>query len=312
MNEADVEGLPQRGSSLQADVDYYLSYLSAERGLSRNTVDAYRRDLVLYLHYLESRGISDIGEVTPTDVEGFPIWLGDDEGRATASIARAVSTIRGWHTFVVYEERAPSNPSEDIKPPKRAAHLPEFLTIAQVNDLIEAVSSDDPTAIRDRALIELLYSTGARVSEAVGLAIDDIDESNLVRLRGKGGKERLVPLGSYARDAIDAYLVRVRPLWAAQGKAGPALFVGERGAVLSRQNAWLILQRAAEKVALGVEISPHTLRHTFATHLIQAGADVRVVQELLGHASVTTTQLYTHVTIESLREVYITSHPRAR
>lgn len=294
------------------DVTYYLGYLEAERGLARNTVDSYRRDLHLYLAYLESRGIVDAAAVTFEVVADFPVWLGEAGSRAVTSIARAVTVVRGWHAFLVAEGRTPINPAEKVKPPKRPIHLPEFLSIDQVNALIDAVSGDDPASIRDRALIELLYGTGARISEAVGLAVDDIDETNFVRLRGKGSKERIVPIGSYARDAIDAYLVRVRPLWAAKGKAGAQLFLGERGVPLSRQSAWGILHRAAERAHLGVDISPHTLRHSFATHLIQAGADVRVVQELLGHASVTTTQLYTHVTIDSLREVYVTAHPRAR
>lgn len=220
--------------------------------------------------------------------------------------------MRGWHEFLVREGRSATSPADRVTPPKRPQHLPTFLTIDQVTALLDAVSGDDPVQLRDRALIELLYGTGARISEAVALAVDDIDETELVRLRGKGGKERLVPLGSYARAAIDAYLVRVRPRWSAHGRAGATLFLGERGAPLSRQNAWLILRRAAERAHIDIQISPHTLRHSFATHLIQAGADVRVVQELLGHASVTTTQIYTHVTIDSLREVYLTAHPRAR
>lgn len=292
--------------------DFYLRYLAAERGLSANTIQAYRRDLSAYADYLEENGFADAAAVAREQVEGFAVWLGTS-GRATSSVARAMSTVRGWHRFLASEGIASDDAAHGVKPPKRPARLPEFLSIAQVDALIAAVSEDDPVALRDRALLEFLYGTGARVGEAVGLAVDDLDEERgLVRLRGKGDKERLVPIGRYARTAVDAYLIRVRPNWARSGGGGPALFLGERGKPLSRQSAWLIVRRAAAQAGITAEISPHTLRHSFATHLIQGGADIRVVQELLGHASVATTQLYTHVTIDSLRESYLTSHPRAR
>lgn len=298
--------------NVPAQIDAYLNYLRAERGLAANSVNAYRRDLREFADYLSTVGVQSVTKATPAQIAEFPVWLGRTGGKAPSSIARAVSSMRGLYAHLVREGSIPASPAEQVHPPKRPQHLPVFLSIGQVEQLIAAVSGDNPVQIRDRALIELLYGTGARISEAVGLAVDDIPEENLIRLRGKGDKERIVPLGSYARAAIEAYLVRVRPEWASHGTGSPALFLGQRGGPLSRQNAWLILRRAAERAQLGVDISPHTLRHSYATHLIQAGADVRVVQELLGHASVTTTQLYTHVTVDSLRESFASAHPRAR
>jgi integrase/recombinase XerD len=206
--------------------------------------------------------------------------------------------------------------AHEVRPPTPARRLPKAIPIASVVALIEAAGAvEGPRGVRDRALLELLYGTGARISEAVGLAVDDLDRGQAtVRLAGKGGKERIVPVGSYALKAVEDYLVRGRPALAAAGKTGVrggALFLNVRGGALSRQSAWVILRAAAERAGLPDEVSPHTLRHSFATHLLDGGADVRVVQELLGHASVTTTQVYTLVTVDRLREVYATSHPRA-
>jgi integrase/recombinase XerD len=197
--------------------------------------------------------------------------------------------------------------------PRRARTLPKTLSPAAAERLIDAAAGTSPRAMRDRALLEVLYGTGARISEAVGLDVDDVlGEEGVVRLRGKGGKERIVPLGSYAAEALSAWLVRGRPTFAGKGRGTPALFLNTRGGRLSRQSAWTVLRACAERAHLGGHLSPHTLRHSFATHLLEGGADVRVVQELLGHASVTTTQVYTLVTVQRLREVYADSHPRAR
>jgi integrase/recombinase XerD len=197
--------------------------------------------------------------------------------------------------------------------PKLPRRLPKAITIDQMTALIDAAGGESDAQIRDRALVELLYATGARISEVVGLNVDDVTaEDSLIRVRGKGGKQRIVPLGSYARDALDSYLVRVRPLFSARGQATPALFLGPRGARLSRQSAWLVVRAAAERAHVSGDISPHTFRHSFATHLLAGGADVRVVQELLGHSSVSTTQIYTLVTVDTLRESYANAHPRAR
>jgi integrase/recombinase XerD len=230
------------------------------------------------------------------------------------------SSVRGLHRFLAREGIAPSDPSARLRPPKLPRRLPKALTIDQVERLLDAAGpapgevagEADLLQIRDRALLELLYATGARVSEAVQLDVDDLSAGDVLRVRGKGAKERIVPVGSYARAALAAYLTRARPELARRGRGTPRLFLGARGAPLSRQSAWLIIQRAAERAALTAHVSPHTLRHSFATHLLQGGADVRVVQELLGHASVATTQIYTHVSVDALRDVYATSHPRAR
>jgi integrase/recombinase XerD len=231
-----------------------------------------------------------------------------------SSAARTVVAARGLHRFALREGLADHDPAASIRPPTPPQRLPRALPLDDVMALVEAAGFDGtPKATRDQALIEFLYGTGARIGEAVALDVDDIDlERGTVMLHGKGGKDRVVPVGGFARSAIDAYLVRGRPVFGAAGKGSPALFLNARGGRLSRQSAWTVLQLTAERAGLRTTIGPHTLRHSFATHLLDGGADVRVVQELLGHASVTTTQVYTMVTVDRLREVYATSHPRAR
>ena len=250
--------------------------------------------------------------VTPSLVAAFAAGRASAEPPpAASSLARLQSSVRGLHRFLVREGLETEDPAARLKPPKAAQRLPKALTVDQVEALL-AAPGDDLPGLRDRALLELLYATGARVSEVVQLDVDDLAQGEVVRLHGKGSKERIVPVGSYARAALEAYLTRARPEFSARGKATPRLFLGARGAPLSRQSAWLVIRAAAEKAHLTAHVSPHTLRHSFATHLLQGGADVRVVQELLGHASVTTTQIYTHVSVDALRDVYVTSHPRAR
>ena len=237
-------------------------------------------------------------------------------GLSAASAARAVSAVRGLHRFAAREGLAAVDVARDVRPPAPPRRLPKALDVDQVAALL-AVPDDSLRGLRDRALLEFLYGTGARISEAVGAAIDDLDlgEEPAVVLHGKGGRTRIVPVGGYARAALEAYLVRARPALAAAGRGTPAVFLNARGGPLSRQSAWTILHRAAATAGLPVDgpraVSPHTLRHSYATHLLDGGADVRVVQELLGHASVTTTQVYTLVTVDRLREVYATAHPRA-
>ncbi|MEP6478277.1 MAG: site-specific tyrosine recombinase XerD [Rhodoglobus sp.] len=301
-------------SALGSAEDKYLRHVSIERGLSDNTVAAYRRDLGSYLAFLETRGISTPEGIAPADVSAFSQSLRTrPEGGLTASsVARMLSSVRGFHRFLIDEGLTETDAAVDTKPPKLATRLPKAISIEQMASVLAATDGDDVAALRDKALLELLYATGARISEAVALNVDDIVEGDVIRLFGKGNKQRIVPLGSYARAAIDTYLVRARPLFSAKGKATPALFLGVRGQRLSRQNAWLIIRAAAEKAHLGIEISPHTFRHSFATHLLAGGADVRVVQELLGHSSVATTQIYTLVTADTLRDMYTTAHPRAR
>jgi integrase/recombinase XerD len=308
-------------AGLPGVVQEYLAHLTVERGLSANTLAAYRRDLGRYVAYLQARGRSGPADVTEADVEDFVVALrtGSDGGAplSASSAARAVVAVRGWHRFCALEGLVGADPASTVRPPAQPRRLPKAISTDEVERLLEAASvGDGPGPLRDRAILELVYSTGARISETVGLDVDDLDLTPgraAVRLLGKGSKERVVPVGSYAVDAVEAYLVRARPALAAAGTGTPALFLNARGARLSRQSAWAVLRAAAERAGLtgAAHISPHTLRHSFATHLLAGGADVRVVQELLGHASVTTTQLYTLVTPDSLREVYAAAHPRA-
>lgn len=293
----------------------YLAHLAVERGLAANTLASYRRDLRRYIDHLTERGRHSFREVGRDDVVAFLTALreGDDEHQALveSSAARAVSAVRGLHRFALREGVAGHDPAHEVRPPRRLRRLPKAISVEEVERLIAAAGPEGaPLTLRNRALLEVLYGTGARISEAVGLAVDDLEDDQ-VRLRGKGGRTRVVPLGRYARAALDAYLVRARPGLLAHGRGTPAVFLNARGGRLTRQGAWEVLQAAAERAGLA-GISPHVLRHSFATHLLDGGADVRVVQELLGHASVTTTQVYTLVTVDKLREVYAAAHPRAR
>lgn len=295
-------------------LDRYVRHVAIERGLSSNTQSAYRRDLTAYILWLESAGVDDMNDVSVATVTGFLSALGarTEAPLTSSSLSRTLSSLRGFHRFLVEEGEISTDVTADVRRPKLPKSLPKALTIEQVVALLGAVSGDDPVAIRDRAFLEFLYATGARVSEATALNVDDVTVAeDSVRVRGKGSKQRIVPLGSYARAALDEYLVRVRPVFAVNGRSTPALFLGPRGGRLSRQSAWLVITAAAEKAQLAAHVSPHTLRHSFATHLLAGGADVRVVQELLGHASVATTQIYTLVTADTLRESYRTAHPRA-
>jgi integrase/recombinase XerD len=281
---------------------------------------SYRRDLRRYVGYLAASEIGDLGRITEAVVSDFLMRLreGDaDHPPLTASSAgRTVVAVRGFHKFCVREGLTAVDPAAAVKPPQPPQRLPKALSVDEVTRILSAAAGAEAEpavlATRDAALLEFLYGTGARISEAVGLDVDDIDlDAGAVLLRGKGSKERVVPVGTYAREALSAYLVRGRPELVSRGRGTPALFLNARGGRLSRQSAWTVLRRAAQRAGISKEISPHTLRHSYATHLLDGGADVRVVQELLGHASVTTTQVYTLVTVDKLREVYATSHPRA-
>jgi integrase/recombinase XerD len=334
----------------------YLQYLVVERGLAANTVESYRRDLLRYVSVLADHGTTRLGDVTAADVAEFLASLreGDEEHAALAvsSAARAVIAVRGLHAFAVAQGLAELDPARDVPPPTPPRRLPKAITLTEVERLLAAAgpapntpnapdtprspyrpgaspgpdpntptsgaaAGADPRQLRDRALLEFLYGTGARISEATGLDIDELQldsEDPMVRLVGKGGKHRVVPVGSYAVRAVEAYLVRARPALAGASLRGtPAVFLNARGGRLTRQGAWGVLHAAAGRAGLdpGTDVSPHTLRHSFATHMLDGGADIRVVQELLGHASVTTTQVYTLITVDRLREVYASSHPRA-
>ncbi len=305
--------------SLQKSVDSYLRQLAIERGMAKNTVSAYRRDLTSYCAFLEKLEIDSFASITELIVADYAQSLTQSRGMASSSVARMLAAVRGLHKFLLQENILPADVAASVKPPKAARRLPKAISLDQVERLLEAAGPDPDSAdsiasirLRDRALLELLYATGGRVSEIVNLDLDDLVDPTLVRLFGKGSKERIVPVGSFAQKALSAYLVRIRPGLVSLGKGTPALFLNQRGSRLSRQSAWQIISDAADAAELDSEISPHTLRHSFATHLLEGGADVRVVQELLGHSSVATTQIYTLVTVDRLREIYATAHPRAQ
>ncbi|MFV0434377.1 MAG: site-specific tyrosine recombinase XerD [Leucobacter sp.] len=359
---------PSRPLTPEQGADRYLRHVALERGLSDNTLSAYRRDLTAYGDWLAEREVRDLAGVDAETLSEYVRQLAG-AGLAAASITRRLSTVRGMHRFLFEEGLLEQHAGGAVRTPKQAQRLPKALPIEEVEALLAAagggsaavetggeaagVSSagmssageraageraaasmpaagtDNPVALRDRALLELLYATGARVSEVTALDVDDLlavpglseeitdlqvtlGEGGLLRVTGKGSKQRIVPYGSYAGRALAAYLVRARPLMVERGRGTPALFVGPRGARLSRQSAWLVIRAAAERAGITAEVSPHTLRHSFATHLLAGGADVRTVQELLGHASVSTTQIYTQVTADTLREHYLLAHPRAR
>jgi integrase/recombinase XerD len=303
---------------VSAAVRTYLDHLTIERGLAANTLSSYRRDLRRYQLFLAQREIDDLDRVDEATVTAFLVELrqgdADHPPLSSTSAARTVVAVRGFHKFAVSDGLATTDPAAGVRPPSPAKRLPKALPLADVEAILSAAGSAGSTlAMRDRALLEVLYGTGARISEAVGLDVDDLDTvDRTVLLHGKGGKERIVPVGSYAVDAVADYLTRARPGLVAAGKGTPAMFLNARGGRLSRQSAWTVLVKAAERAGVTTDVSPHTLRHSFATHLLDGGADVRVVQELLGHASVTTTQVYTLVTVDNLREVFATAHPRAR
>jgi integrase/recombinase XerD len=310
---ADTEGI---APALAAVLRQYLDHLAVERGIAPNTLVSYTRDLHRYLRFLTAHGVTELAGATESDVTGFVGALREGDPAhpplAASSAARAAVAVRGLHRFALLEGLIEVDPARQVKPPSLPRRLPKALPVADVLRLLETPGADEPRAVRDRALLELLYSTGARISEAVGLDLDDVDEvDRTVLLDGKGGKQRLVPVGRPALAALAAYRVRARPALAARGRGTPAVFLNVRGGRLSRQSAWQVLKDTAERAGITAPVSPHTLRHSFATHLLEGGADVRVVQELLGHASVTTTQVYTLVTVTTLREVYVTAHPRA-
>lgn len=292
----------------------WLDHLAVERGVSANTLSNYRRDVERYLNWLEDAGKTDLGEVVSTDLEDYVADLRrGSEGRkglAAASASRALVVARGLHKFAVSEGVVAADVAAGVSPPKLGEKLPDTLTIDEVGMLLDACPTETPTQLRDKALLEVLYATGARISEVLALVVDDIAETrDFIKVTGKGDKQRIVPVGGAAQRALEAYLVRGRPALS-KGKSH-AVFLNKRGGALSRQSSWAIIKDAASRAGIEKEISPHTMRHSFATHLLEGGADVRTVQELLGHASVTTTQIYTHVTPENLREVWTTAHPRS-
>ncbi len=300
--------------SLPLHADRYLDYLAAERGLATHSLTAYRRDLGLYGTYLEERGVDDPLASTREDLAEFVAWIRErpnarGQPYAASSVARMLVAVRGLHAFLLAEGLTSQDPSTEVTGPRPGRPLPKALRPDEVEALLDAPRGDDPVAVRDRAMLELLYGAGLRISELVGLAVDDVDlETRAARCRGKGNRERVVPVGRVAAAAVEAWLVRGRP---GMMPADPALFCNQRGRMLTRQGAWKIVRARARTAGLDDRVSPHTLRHSFATHLLDGGADVRVVQQLLGHASVNTTQIYTLVSDQRLRAAFESAHPRA-
>lgn len=302
---ADVVNVAQQ-------VAEFLSYCAVERNLSAHTVDAYRRDLDRYAGFLAGNGIQTLTEVNPQVISAFQISLATEHNLSASSSTRVLAAVRGLHRFGVRERWLSADVTNGLVTPRAARRLPKALTLEEVDRLFAVTDGTTAIGLRTRALVELLYSSGTRISEALALDIDDLSfDDRVLVVRGKGNKQRMVPIGTPARTAIEAYLVQARPQFAVQGKGSPALFLNERGVRLSRQSAWGDLEALAGLAHLGHRVSPHVLRHSFATHLLNGGADIRVVQELLGHASVTTTQIYTKVSVEALRDVYMQAHPRA-
>ena len=313
------------GSEFGRLLEQFLTHIGVERGLAQSTVDAYASDLRRYLDWLEARGVHGPAAVTRQDVEDYVADL-DGAGESGRSKARRLASIHAFHRFALAQQAVASDVAATVKAPKGAGTLPDVLTVDEVARLLEAVPQpggagvagvEDAVLVRDRALLELMYATGARVSEIVGADIDDTDfDEHVIRVTGKGSKQRLVPVGGYACQALRRYLDEARPVLERRKRSGSAerraLFLNKRGCRLSRQSVWEVVRDAGERAHITKPLHPHTLRHSFATHLIQGGADVRTVQELLGHSSVTTTQIYTHVSPESLIEAYLTAHPRAR
>lgn len=298
-------------------IDEFLTYLRFEKGLADNTIAAYRRDLAVWQRYCSQRGISPGGAASEdlTDYLGFlRSKAADGAAYSPASVARMLVSLRSFHRFLVREGHASVDPTAKIGSPKRPKSIPKAIPLEDVERLIESPGRDN-LGKRDRAILESLYGAGMRISELVNLDLDDVDldEGTVLIRSGKGGKSRRVPIGRAARAALGDYITTVRPQLAAKSPApGAAIFLNSRGGRLSRQGCWKILRRYAEMAGLENRVSPHTLRHSFATHMLDAGADIRVVQDLLGHASLATTQVYTLVSDSKLREVYYSSHPRAR
>ena len=299
--------------------EQFLVHIGIERGLAKATVSAYESDLNKYVAWLQTHGITKPDDIAKQDVEDYIAAL-DADGESARSKARRLASIHEFHRFALAQHAVSADVAASVKAPKGASVLPDVLSVDEVSRLLDAAAvggSTDPVVLRDKALLEFMYATGCRVSEAVGTNLDDIDlEEKVVRLMGKGSKQRLVPLGSYARNSVVAYLNAGRGELERRSTAKVperrALFLNKRGKRISRQSVWEIVKTAGERAGITKPLHPHTLRHSFATHLIQGGADVRTVQELLGHASVTTTQIYTHVSPEALLETYLTAHPRAR
>lgn len=298
------------------EVDLYIQFIKLEKGLSKNSIVSYKNDIARYIDFLVfNKKISDLSGVTLTHIEDFLDYLIDSECLSTSSLARNISSIRGFHEFATVEGFAKANPAELIELPKKAQKLPEVLDVVEVDALLSSPNTEKPAGIRDKAILECLYGTGMRVSELTGLEMDRLFfEIGFIRVIGKGNKERLVPVGEVAQDAIEHYVEHVRPLFFKPKNADKAknkVFLNQRGGALTRMSIWNIVQKAAKKADIKKPVYPHIFRHSFATHLLEGGADLRAVQEMLGHASILTTEIYTHIDRSFLHQVHKEFHPRS-
>ncbi|ANE48028.1 recombinase XerD [Paenibacillus swuensis] len=290
----------------------FIHYLSVERGLSKNTLESYERDITKYIEFITAEGLTELEQVTKAHIISYMLKL-RQLGRASATISRMLISIRSFHQFMVRERLLNHDPTMNMETPRQEKRLPKVLTIKEVETLLEAPQTSTPAGLRDKAMLEVLYATGIRVSELISLDMDSVNlQMGFVRCIGKGSKERIIPLGRIAGECLDVYIQTMRPQLTKPNKPDQALFLNHHGARLTRQGFWKIIKKHAKEVAIHKEITPHTLRHSFATHLLENGADLRAVQEMLGHADISTTQIYTHVTKSKMKEVYDRTHPRAR
>ncbi|MFD2611945.1 site-specific tyrosine recombinase XerD [Paenibacillus gansuensis] len=294
------------------DLHTFIHYLSVERGLSRNTLESYERDITKYIEFLAKEGITAWEQVTKAQIISYMLKL-RQLGRASATISRTLIAVRSFHQFLVRERITAGDPTLNMETPRQEKRLPKVLSIAEVETLLEAPETSTPAGLRDKAMLEVLYATGIRVSELISLDVDSVNlPMGFVRCIGKGSKERIIPLGRIAGECLDVYIQTMRPQLLKSNRDEPSLFLNHHGARLTRQGFWKIIKKHAKEVSIMKEITPHTLRHSFATHLLENGADLRAVQEMLGHADISTTQIYTHVTKSKMKEVYDRTHPRAK
>ncbi|MCZ8512861.1 site-specific tyrosine recombinase XerD [Paenibacillus filicis] len=297
---------------MKNDLQTFIRFLSDERNLADNTIDSYNRDLHQYIEFLEAAGVSSIRQSGKTHVAGY-LLAQKQKGRATATVTRSMVSIRAFYHYLVKERVIEQDPTIHLEMPKQEKRLPKVLSVAEVERLLQSPDVTQPNGLRDKAMLELLYATGIRVTELIMLNVDSVNpEMGFIRCVGKGEKERIVPLGRMAAVCLTQYIEGMRPRLLKPSKEEQALFINHLGTRITRQGFWKIIKRYAHESGIRSEITPHTIRHSFAAHLLENGADLRSVQEMLGHADISTTQIYTQVTRSKLKEVYDQAHPRAK